>query len=103
MATTGHESETVNVGGLKASLQKLKTDKIDPKADKTATVADVTFDANTGELKKTINGTTTKVCDVVQSGFAITQDDVNGIDEFDAIGGATIEEDDTNGLDEFDF
>lgn len=30
MATTGHESEAINVGGLKASLQKLKTDIIDP-------------------------------------------------------------------------
>lgn len=33
MATTGHENEAINVQGLKASLQKLKTDKIDPKAN----------------------------------------------------------------------
>ena len=31
MATTGHESEAINVQGLKASLQKLKTDIIDGK------------------------------------------------------------------------
>ncbi len=32
--TSGHESETVSVGGLKASLQKLKTDHIDTKYTK---------------------------------------------------------------------
>ena len=31
MATTGHESEAIDVQGLKASLQKLKTEKVDPK------------------------------------------------------------------------
>ena len=30
MATTGHESEGISVQGLKASLQKMKTDIIDP-------------------------------------------------------------------------
>lgn len=29
MATTGHESETINVGGLKSSLQKFKTEIVD--------------------------------------------------------------------------
>lgn len=33
MATTEHESELINVGGLKASLQKLKTDIIDGKVE----------------------------------------------------------------------
>ncbi len=33
-STSGHESEGVNVGGLKASLQKLKTDIIDEKYTK---------------------------------------------------------------------
>ena len=36
--TTGHETEAINVQDLKAALQKLKTDKIDPKVDKTTTV-----------------------------------------------------------------
>lgn len=36
--TIGHETEAINVQDLKAALQKLKTDKIDPKADKTTTV-----------------------------------------------------------------
>ena len=35
MATTGHESEAIDVQGLKASLQKLKTDHIDTKYSKT--------------------------------------------------------------------
>lgn len=39
MATTGHELEAVNVQGLKASLQKLKTDHIDGKADEATTLA----------------------------------------------------------------
>ena len=180
MATTGHESETVNVGGLKAALQKLKTDVIDAglagkvnnatatdlatrignietivgdasnpdadqvinkvremidffsgiaesdtlagllaslkqeleddmttalaaKADKTATVADVTFDANTGELKKTVNGTTTKVCDVVQSGFVPTFNGTTGIVTMTPVGGATIAPNPTTGLIEMNF
>ena len=39
MATTGHEQEIIDVAGLKASLQKLKTEKIDPKADKSTTLS----------------------------------------------------------------
>ena len=39
MATTGHESEAINVQGLKASLQKLKTNHIDGKAGKSTTLA----------------------------------------------------------------
>lgn len=37
MSTTGHESEAINVGGLKASLQKMKTDIVDPKYVKPST------------------------------------------------------------------
>lgn len=33
MATTGHETELINVQDLKAALQKFKTDKVDVKAD----------------------------------------------------------------------
>lgn len=39
MSTTGHELEGINVQGLKASLQKLKTNHIDGKADKSTTLA----------------------------------------------------------------
>lgn len=37
MSTTGHESEAINVGGLKASLQKMKTDIVDLKYVKPST------------------------------------------------------------------
>lgn len=82
MSTTGHESEAINVGGLKASLQKMKTDIVDlkyvkpsdgiPKSDLASDVqtslgkADtalqaVTYDTTNRKLTKTINGTTTDV------------------------------------------
>lgn len=82
MSTTGHESEAINVGGLKASLQKMKTDIVDlkyvkpstgiPKSDLASDVqtslgkADtalqaVTYDTTNKKLTKTINGTTTDV------------------------------------------
>ena len=103
MATTGHESEVVNVGGLKASMQKLKTDVIDNKADKTDTVSSVSYDSSTGKLRQTVNGTTTDVVSVVNSGFSLTEDDTNGLDTITAIGTATITDDDTNGLDVMTF
>ena len=50
MATTGHESEAINVSGLKSALQKFKTDKVDGKADKsslgTASAKDVPTSGN---------------------------------------------------------
>ena len=39
MSTKGHESESINVQGLKSSLQKLKTNHIDGKAAKSTTLA----------------------------------------------------------------
>ena len=45
MATTGHESEAINVQGLKASLQKLKTDHIDGKAPQSNTYTKTETDA----------------------------------------------------------
>lgn len=49
MATTGHESEAINVKGLKASLQKFKTDISDKKATKVTSATNGNFaglDAN---------------------------------------------------------
>ena len=66
-------------------------------------VTDVAFDSTTGYVKKTKNGTTSNVVQVVTSGFSITQDDVNGIDTLTAIGSATITDDNTNGLDILNF
>ena len=103
MSTTGHESEAINVGGLKAAMQKFKTEKVDVKSDKSSTVSDVTFDGSTSKLKKTVNGQTTDVCSIAQGGYRIIEDNTNGIDELSAIGGATITDDNTNGLDVLTF
>lgn len=73
------------------------------KTELEAEIEHITFDSSTNELKKTVNGSTSKVCDVVTSGFRITQDDVNGIDTFTAVGSATFTDDNTNGIDVFDF
>lgn len=54
MATTGHESEAINVQDLKAALQKLKTQKIDPKADKTSLEA-LGLSVVSGQLCQTYN------------------------------------------------
>lgn len=97
MSTTGHESEVICVDGLKASLQKLKDNHIDTK------VSNIAFDSASGKLKKTVDGVDTDVCDVVTSGFRITQDDANGIDVITAVGSATVTEDNTNGIDNFNF
>lgn len=45
MATTGHESEAIDVQGLKASLQKLKTNHIDGKAPQSNTYTKAETDA----------------------------------------------------------
>lgn len=108
---TAAEWAAINSGitsGLVAKLSALPsmaelTTLLNGKADKTATVSDVSYDQSTGKLKKTINGTTTNVCDVVTSGFRITQDDANGIDVISAVGSATVTEDNTNGIDNFNF
>lgn len=101
--TTGHETEAVNVEDLKATLQKFKTEKVDPKADKTATVSDVTYDSLTGKLKKTINGTSTNVCDVVTSGFRMEYNPTTGIKSLTPVGGATGAFDNSTGIKSITF
>jgi len=67
----------------------------------TATVSDVSYDQSTGKLKKTANGTTTNVCDVVTSGFRIIADDTTGYDTLTAFGSASITPNDSTGYDAF--
>lgn len=74
---------------------------ISGKADKTATVSDVIYDQSTGKLKKTVNGTTTNVCDVVTSGFRIIADNTTGYDTLTAFGSASITPNDSTGYDAF--
>lgn len=55
--TQGHEQDLISVADLKAALQKLKNEDIKTK------MTGISFDAATGNLKKSINGTDS---DVVQ-------------------------------------
>lgn len=108
---TAAEWAAINSGitsGLVAKLSALPsmaelTTLLNGKADKTATVSDVTYDSSTGKLKKTINGTTTNVCDVVASGFRLTHNNETGADVFEAIGTATFTHNDETGADSFVF
>lgn len=52
--TTGHEAEAVNVEDLKATLQKFKREKVDPKADKTSLEA-LGLSVVSGQLCQTYN------------------------------------------------
>lgn len=108
---TAAEWAAINSGitsGLVAKLTALPsmtelTTLLNGKADKTATVSDVSYDQSTGKLKKTINGTTTNVCDVVTSGFRLTHNNETGADVFEAIGTATFTHNDETGADSFVF
>lgn len=59
----------ISVGGLKSALQKFKTNKVDGKADKTATVSTVGYNTTSKKITKTINGTTS---DVVSASTIVT-------------------------------
>ena len=76
---------------------------ISGKADKSSTVSNVSYNSTSGKLQKTINGTTSDVCDIVTSGFEITTDETTGEDTFTALGSATVTHNDTTGADEFTF
>lgn len=56
-----------------------------------------------GELKKTVGGSTSKICDVVTSGFRITADNTTGYDTLTAFGSATITPSDSTGYDAFTY
>lgn len=88
---------------VQASLDKADSalqehQDISGKADKSATVSDVTYDSSTGKLKKTINGTTTNVCDVVTSGFKMEYSSTTGIKALTPVGGATGAFNDSTGI-----
>ena len=67
---------------------------IDSKSDKTATVSNVSYNSETGKLQKTINGSTSDVVDIVNSGFRFEFS--NGILNLIPIGTATVSV--TNGV-----
>jgi hypothetical protein len=73
------------------------------KADKTATVSEVTYDSENNMLKQTINGVTTNITPVVQSGFVPQFNATTGIMELNPVGGATIAPNATTGIIEMTF
>lgn len=75
MSTTGHEKEGVNVEGLKASLQKLKTENLDPNVNK-GVVNEATCSTAAGTAAKTV---TAPASFSLISGAAILVKFTNGI------------------------
>lgn len=69
----------------------------------TDTLTDISYNAQTGKLQKTINGQTTEVCDIVQSGFVPTYNSSTGIITMTPVGGAAIAPNATTGLIEMNF
>jgi len=49
---------------------------------------EVTYNSQTGKLQKTIDGTTTDICDVVTSGFKMEYSSSTGIKSLTPVGGA---------------
>ena len=82
MSTIGHESELISVGGLKAALQKLKTDKVDPKANVSETVSAISYNTADKKITKTINGNVTDVVSastiVIDGGGITSHQDISG-------------------------
>lgn len=76
---------------------------ISSKAEKSETVSDITYDENTGTLKKTINGVTTDVTTVVQSGFVPEYNAETGIMSLNTVGGAKIVPNEETGIIEATF
>lgn len=100
---SGGVPKTDLASGVQSSLDKADSalqshQDISGKADKSETVSDVIYDSSTGKLKKTINGTTTNVCDVVTSGFGIQYNSQTGIKTLTPVGGATGAFNDNTGI-----
>lgn len=66
-------------------------------------VSDVTYDPNSGELRRTKNGSTVKVCDVVASGFHISFNTTTGLKTVSALGTATVAHNTSTGITEYVF
>lgn len=67
------------------------------KTELEAEIEHITFDSNMNQLKKTVNGSTSKLCDVVTSGFRISFDPTTGRKTTTAVGTATLTHDSVNG------
>lgn len=93
-------AEKANADAIAANANAIATNvaAIALKADKSTAVTNVSYDATTTELRKTVNGTTTKICNIVQSGYWPAFSSTTGIVSMTPIGGATITPNATTGL-----
>lgn len=66
-------------------------------------VSEVSYDSASGELRRTKNGTSSKVCDVVNSGFHVSYNTTTGLKTVAAIGAATVAHNTTTGITEYVF
>ena len=86
MSTTGHESEAINVQGLKASLQKLKTNHID--AEATARANAVSAEATRAQAaEEALDGRVDTLEEAVGSGGSV--DERIATAKTEVIGGAS--------------
>lgn len=88
----------MNTKEILQGIKNWTTSKLGGKADKTATVSSVTYDSSANMLKQTINGVTTDITPVVQSGFVPQFNGTTGIMELNPVGGATIAPNATTGI-----
>ena len=98
--TPEQKAQAVNLGGMmahvEAVMQRFNSEVTQPGLQ--GKVDDVTFDSSTGELRRTKNGTTSKVCDVVTSGFKMEYNSSTGIKSLTPVGGATGAFNDSTGI-----
>ena len=81
--TQGHEGEIVNVGGLKATMQKLKTDILDGKVENTTSVNGHALSGDVTVSKSDVGlGNVTDDAQVKRSEIGVA----NGVAELDAPG-----------------
>jgi hypothetical protein len=100
------QNEVVQTTGTSTTAvmsQNAVTNTLSGKADKTATVSSVTYDSSANMLKQTINGVTTDITPIVQSGFVPQFNGITGIMELNPVGGATIAPNATTGIIEMTF
>lgn len=93
-------AEKANAEAIATNADAIATNEaaIALKADKSTAVTNVAYDATTTELRKTVNGTTTKICNIVQSGYWPAFNSTTGIVSMTPIGGATIAPNATTGF-----
>ena len=90
--------QTTGTSSADVMSQSAVTKALSDKSDKASTVSNVSYNNSTGKLQQTINGTTTDVTDVVQSGFVPQFNSTTGIMQLNPVGSGTISADTTTGF-----